>query len=107
LPAGPERNKASPDSAAAPKPAPWKASQNDSVLNLPVAARAILIATSMASDPPVVNSTLGSLDRCDLGELAGKRGLPYRLRSGAWCERQRIHLRCDGGLSGGGWPYPM
>ena len=38
-------------------PAPWKASQNDSVLKRPVAVRAILIATSMASDPPVVNST--------------------------------------------------
>ena len=39
-------------------PAPWNASQKDSVLCRPVAARAILIATSMASEPPVVNSTL-------------------------------------------------
>src|SRR5438552_2848624 len=56
--AGPERNSASPDRALAPKPAPWNASQNDSVLKRPVAARAILTATSMASEPPVVNSTL-------------------------------------------------
>ena len=56
--AGPERNSASPDSAPAPMPAPWKASQKDSVLKRPVAARAILTATSMASEPPVVNSTL-------------------------------------------------
>src|SRR5256885_14406825 len=56
--AGPERNSVSPDSAAAPMPAPWKASQKDSVLQRPVAARAILTATSTASEPPVVNSTL-------------------------------------------------
>ena len=60
VPPGRTRNSASPDRLAAPKPAPWKASQNESVLNRPVAARASLTATSTASDPPVVNSTFES-----------------------------------------------
>ena len=52
------RKVASPPIDEAPKPAPWKESQKDSVLNRPVAARAIFKATSTASEPPVVKSTL-------------------------------------------------
>ena len=54
----PERNSDSPPTLEAPSPAPWKASQKLSVLKRPVAARASLMATSTASLPPVVNSTL-------------------------------------------------
>ncbi len=53
-----ERKVCSPPTLEAPNPAPWKASQNETVLKRPVAARATFSATSTASEPPVVNSTL-------------------------------------------------
>ena len=92
---GPERNSASPDSAPAPMPAPWKASQNDSVLSRPVAARAILTATSMASEPPVVNSTLAGLNGEMSRELARQRH-GRRVGVAARREGQRLHLLGDG-----------
>ena len=56
-PIGPVRKSCSPPTLAAPNPAPWNDSQNDTVLKRPVDARASLSATSTASDPPVVIST--------------------------------------------------
>ena len=46
------------EEATKAKPAPWNESQNETVLNRPVAARAIFMAISMASEPPVVKRTL-------------------------------------------------
>src|SRR6218665_2886106 len=57
---GPFRKSCSPPTLAAPNPAPWNESQNESVLCRPVAARASLSATSTASEPPVVMSTRSS-----------------------------------------------
>ena len=65
-----ERKVASPPTLAAAKPAPWKASQNDTVLKRPVAARASLMATSIASEPPVVNSTLSRLPGASLPNVS-------------------------------------
>ena len=45
----------SPPTPAAPKPAPWKESQKEMVLNRPVTWRASVSAISMASDPPGQN----------------------------------------------------
>ena len=53
----PERNSASPPTDAAPNPAPWKESQKLTVLNRPVARRAILSAISTASEPPGASKT--------------------------------------------------
>ena len=54
----PERKVASPPTLAPPNPAPWNESQNDTVLNRPVAARASLSAISMASEPDGASNTL-------------------------------------------------
>ena len=78
---------------AAPKPAPWNASQKLTVLNRPVAARAMRSATSLASEPPVVNRTLprspgaipakrlGQFDRHLIGETAGREAQGIKLLS--------------------------
>ena len=78
-----DRKVASPPTLDAPNPAPWNASQKLTVLKRPVAARAIFIATSMASEPPVVNRTLfkspGEIcanfsARATAGSFANRRG---------------------------------
>ncbi len=81
---------------AAPKPAPWKLSQNEIVLCRPVAARASLSAISIASEPEGASSTLPSpggrerdqplrqLDRRPVGEAARR-------------ERQLVELRLESG----------
>ena len=56
-----DRKVSSPPIEEAPNPAPWNDPQNDTVLKRPVAARAMRSATSMASEPPVVNRHLPKL----------------------------------------------
>ena len=67
---GEARNSASPPTLKPPKPAPWKESQKDSVLNRPVALRASLSAMSMASEPPVESSTLSSAPGATLASFS-------------------------------------
>ena len=91
----PERNSCSPPTEAAPKPAPWKASQKEMVLNRPVAARASFSATSTASDPPVVEQHLGEIARRDGCQLFRQFHRLVAGDSGAGANEQLVHLRGD------------
>jgi hypothetical protein len=104
-PIGPERNISSPPTPAAANPAPWNASQNETVLKRPVATRASLSAISIASEPLGATSTFervpGAIEAslrasATAGSFVKRRGA--NVRSSSWrlsASRSR------------GWPWPM